>query len=51
VIQTAVLAVKQGLTVHDLAETLFPYLTEVEGLRLAAQTFTRSVEKLSCCAG
>lgn len=51
VIQTGVLAVKHGLTVHDLADTLFPYLTEVEGLKLAAQTFTRSVEKLSCCAG
>lgn len=51
VIQAGVLAVKHGLTVHDLADTLFPYLTEVEGLKLAAQTFTKSVEKLSCCAG
>ena len=51
VIQTGVLAVKHGLTVDDLAETLFPYLTEVEGLRLTAQTFRRSVERLSCCAG
>lgn len=51
VIQTGVLAVKHGLTVHDLTDTLFPYLTEVEGLKLAAQTFTKSVEKLSCCAG
>ena len=51
VIQTGVLAVKHGLTVRDIADTLFPYLTEVEGLKLAAQTFTKSVEKLSCCAG
>jgi mercuric reductase len=51
VIQTAALAVKLGLTVGDLADTLFPYLTEVEGLKLAAQTFTRAVEHLSCCAG
>ena len=51
VIQTAVLAVKLGLTVGDLTDTLFPYLTEVEGLKLAAQTFTRAVEHLSCCAG
>lgn len=51
VVQTGVLAVKQGLTVHDLADTLFPYLTEVEGLKLAAQTFTKSLAKLSCCAG
>lgn len=51
VIQTAVIAVKLGLTVGDLTDTLFPYLTEVEGLKLAAQTFTRAVEHLSCCAG
>ncbi|CAN5190519.1 mercury(II) reductase [soil metagenome] len=51
VIQSAVLAVKLGLTVGDLADTLFPYLTEVEGLKLAAQTFQREITHLSCCAG
>jgi mercuric reductase len=51
VIMTGVLAVKLGLGISDLAATLFPYLTEVEGLRLAAQTFHRRVEQLSCCAG
>lgn len=50
-IQTAVLAIKHGLTVPDLAETIFPYLTTVEGLKLAALGFTRDVTKLSCCAG
>jgi mercuric reductase len=30
---------------------LFPYLTIVEGLKLAAQTFTTDVSRLSCCAG
>lgn len=50
-IQTAVLAIKHGLTVAHLAETVFPYLTTVEGLKLAAQTFDRDVTKLSCCAG
>ena len=50
-IQTAVLAIKQGLTVRDLAEMIFPYLTTVEGLKLAAQTFEKDVSKLSCCAG
>jgi mercuric reductase len=38
-------------TVHDLADQLFPYLTTVEGLKLAAQTFTKDVSQLSCCAG
>lgn len=50
-IQTAVLAIKHGLTVADLAETIFPYLTTVEGLKLAAQTFEKDVSRLSCCAG
>lgn len=50
-IQTAVLAIKCGLTVEQIAETIFPYLTTVEGLKLAAQTFTKDVAKLSCCAG
>ena len=50
-IQTAVLAIKAGLTVADLADTIFPYLTTVEGLKLAAQTFDKDVAKLSCCAG
>jgi len=50
-IQTAVLAIKHGLTVTDLADTIFPYLTTVEGLKLAAQTFDKDVSKLSCCAG
>lgn len=39
------------MTVQDLAGQLFPYLTMVEGLKLAAQTFTKDVSQLSCCAG
>jgi len=50
-IQTAVLAIKCDLTVEQLAETIFPYLTTVEGLKLAAQAFDKDVSKLSCCAG
>jgi mercuric reductase len=50
-IQTAALAIKAGLTVEELAETIFPYLTTVEGLKLAAQSFRKDVAKLSCCAG
>ena len=50
-IQTAVLAIKHGLTVTDLAETIFPYLTTVEGLKLAALSFEKDVSKLPCCAG
>ncbi|MEO3432363.1 mercury(II) reductase [Inquilinus sp. CAU 1745] len=50
-IQTAVLAVKHGLTVSDLADTLFPYLTTVEGVKLGALSFAKDIKKLSCCAG
>ncbi len=55
VIQTAALAIRfgadHGFTYHDLANMLFPYLTQVEGLKLAALTFNKDVSKLSCCAG
>jgi len=50
-IQTAALAIRGGLTIDDLSEAIFPYLTTVEGLKLAAQTFDKDVKKLSCCAG
>ena len=50
-IQTAVLAITCGLTVQQIAETIFPYLTTVEGLKLAALAFEKDVAKLSCCAG
>ena len=50
-IQTAALAIRHRMTVHELADQLFPYLTMVEGLKLAAQTFTQDVKQLSCCAG
>ncbi|KAB2855805.1 MAG: mercury(II) reductase, partial [Bauldia sp.] len=50
-IQTAALAIRQGLTTSALGEMIFPYLTTVEGLKLAALAFSKDVEKLSCCAG
>jgi pyruvate/2-oxoglutarate dehydrogenase complex dihydrolipoamide dehydrogenase (E3) component len=50
-IQTAALAITHGLTVQQLADTIFPYLTTVEGLKLAALSFDKDVAKLSCCAG
>jgi len=50
-IQTLVMALKAGMTTKALGETIFPYLTTVEGLKLAAQTFDKDVAMLSCCAG
>jgi len=49
-VQTLALAIKHGMTVAALAETLFPYLTTVEGLKLAALGFNTDVSWLSCCA-
>jgi len=51
IIQSAVLAIRNGMTVEGLAGQLFPYLTMVEGLKLCAQTFSKDVSQLSCCAG
>jgi len=50
-IQTLALALKHGMTAKALGEMIFPYLTTVEGLKLAAQGFSKDVAKLSCCAG
>ena len=50
-IQTSVMALRAGMTVEDIGNELFPYLTMVEGLKLCAQTFTKDVSQLSCCAG
>ncbi len=50
-IQSAAFAIRAGMTVDDLADQLCPYLTFAEGLRLCAQTFSKDVSQLSCCAG
>jgi mercuric reductase len=49
-IQSAALAIHHHMTVDELAGQLFPYLTMVEGLKLCAQTFSKDVKQLSCCA-
>ena len=51
IIQSAALAIRNRMTIDDLADQLFPYLTMVEGLKLTAQTFSKDVKQLSCCAG
>ncbi len=49
-IQMLSMAIKYGITVTDLAENLYPYLTMGEGIKLAALTFGKDISKLSCCA-
>ena len=51
VIQAAVMAIKYRATVDDIADTFHTYLTMAEGLKLAAQGFSKDVTQLSCCAG
>lgn len=50
VIQAAIYAIQFGLTTDQVAQTWAPYLTFAEAFKLAAQTFTRDISKLSCCA-
>jgi mercuric reductase len=50
VIATAVYALANQMTVAQMAGLWCPYLTMAEGLKLAAQSFTRDVSTLSCCA-
>lgn len=49
-IQPAAMAIRFGITVPELRDTIFPYLTNAEGLKLAALAFEKDVTKLSCCA-
>jgi mercuric reductase len=51
IIQMGVLAMRFGITVRELRETMFPYLTNAEGIKLATLSFDKDVAKLSCCAG
>lgn len=39
-----------GMTVAQVAGMWCPYLTMTEGIKLACQSFTTDVSKLSCCA-
>ena len=44
------LAIKYGITTEELKNMFHPYLTLSEGVKLAAITFNKDVNKLSCCA-
>ena len=48
-IHVATLAVKHGLTLEDMIDTLFVFPTLSEGIKRAAQAFTRDVSRMSCC--
>ncbi|MBI4202998.1 MAG: mercury(II) reductase [Chloroflexi bacterium] len=48
-IHEAALAVKFGLTVDDIIDTVHVFPTFSEGIKRAAQAFTRDVSLMSCC--
>lgn len=48
-IHEGVLAVKFGLTIDDIIDTVHVFPTLSEGLKLAAMAFYQDVSKLSCC--
>ena len=50
-IQVAALAIRLSIPLSSLRGALFPYLTNVEGLKLAALAFEKDPSMLSCCAG
>ena len=49
-IHEGVLAVKYGLTIDDIIDTVHVFPTMTEAVKLAAQSFRRDISKMSCCA-
>ena len=49
-IHEGVLAVKQGLTLEDIIDTVHVFPTHSEAIKLAALSFFEDIDKLSCCA-
>ena len=48
-IMEGVVAVKQGMTYNDIIENSHIFPTVSEGIKLAAQSFTRDLSMMSCC--
>jgi len=48
-IHEAAFIVKGGLTVYNVIDTLHVFPTMSEAIKIAAQSFTRDVSKMSCC--
>jgi len=49
-IHEGVLAVKHGLTLEDIIDTVHVFPTHSEAIKLAALSFFEDIDKLSCCA-
>ena len=51
IIHEATLAIRLGLTVHDIIDMVHVFPTYSEAIKLAAQAFTRDVSVMTCCIG
>jgi len=50
IIHEAVLAVKHKLTIDDIIDTVHVFPTMTEAIKLAAISFRKDIDQLSCCA-
>jgi mercuric reductase len=50
IIQEAVLAVKHKLTIDDIIDTVHVFPTMTESIKLAATSFRKDIDQLTCCA-
>lgn len=49
-IHEGVLAVKYGMTIDDIIDTVHVFPTMTEAVKLVAQSFRKDIGKMSCCA-
>ncbi len=50
-IHEAALAIRNKMTIYDLIDTVHIFPAFSEGLKIAAQAFTRDISTMSCCIG
>ena len=50
-IREAALAVKFGLTIDDIIDTVYPFPTFSEALKQACRAFRQDTTTKSCCVG
>ncbi|MCL5268519.1 MAG: hypothetical protein M1469_10515, partial [Bacteroidetes bacterium] len=50
-IHEAALAIRNKMTIYDLIDTVHVFPAFSEGLKIAAQAFTRDISTMSCCIG
>lgn len=51
IIHEATLAIRHGLTIQDIIDTVHVFPTYSEAIKLAAQAFTRDISVMTCCIG